>query len=141
MLIGGAVLAALGAAIGASAVALRPVRVEVTGMSMAPTLLPGDRVLAVRRRRYAVGDLVVVADPREPGRQMVKRVAALPYSSVGVAGITVEAGADEVVVLGDNPAASTDSRSLGPLRIGDIAGRCLYRYHPADRVGPLQEPG
>ena len=133
-----AALALLGAAFGVSAVWLRPMRVEVNGMSMAPVLLPGDRLLAVRARRYRVGDLVVVPDPRAPSRPLVKRVAALPRSSVGVRGLMVEAGDGEVVVLGDNPSASTDSRTLGPLRLSDISGRCVYRYHPSDRAGVLR---
>ncbi len=138
MLLARAALALLGAAVGATAVWFRPVRVEVEGMSMAPALLPGDRLLAVRLRRYRVGDLVVVPDPREPTRSLVKRIAALPRSSVGLRGLMVEAGDGEVVVLGDNPSASTDSRTLGPLRLSDIEGRCVYRYHPPERAGVLR---
>ena len=96
-------------------------RVEVHGDSMRPTLLPGDRLLVVRRRRAGPGDLVVVTDPRRTDRLMVKRVA-----SVDRRGWTVH---------GDNPPASTDSRSLGPLP--RVEGRPLYRYHPAERTGRL----
>ncbi|MBA2751535.1 MAG: nickel-type superoxide dismutase maturation protease [Actinobacteria bacterium] len=97
-------------------------RVEVEGDIMRPTLLPGDRLLVLRRRRASPGDLVVVADPRPPGRLMVKRVA----------------GADHLgwTVLGDNPAASTDSRTFGPL--ARLEGRPFYRYHPAHRAGRLR---
>lgn len=134
---GGTLLAALLAAGGAWGLWLRPLRVEVHGTSMAPTLLPGDRLLAVRARRYAVGDLVVLGDPREPTRQIVKRLAALPSRSVGLGELRVEAGPGEVVVLGDNPDGSTDSRVLGPVRLEHITGRCVYRYSPAHRVGPM----
>ena len=98
-------------------------RVSVVGDSMAPTLAPGDRLLVVGGARARVGDLVAVADPRLPGRTMVKRVAAV--------------GPEGVTVLGDNPAASTDSRSLGPLAENAIRGRAVYRYFPDDRRGLL----
>lgn len=105
----------------ATAVA-RPVRrVAVVGDSMRPTLEPGDRVLAVRGRRPRPGDLVVVPDPRGGGLLLVKRVAV-----VGPHGITV---------LGDNPAASTDSRTFGP--VSDVWGRAVHRYAPPGRAGPL----
>lgn len=96
-------------------------RVEVAGDSMRPALEPGDRVVAVRARRARPGDVVVVRDPRHPARLLVKRVA--------------EKGPGGVVVLGDNPAASTDSRAFGP--VTGIWGRARYRYAPADRAGWL----
>lgn len=67
---------------------------------MRPTLVPGDRVVAVRRwRPVRVGDIVLVADPREPSRWLVKRCAAVR---------------DHAVTLrGDNDTASTDSRTFG----------------------------
>ncbi|HEV3497055.1 MAG TPA: nickel-type superoxide dismutase maturation protease, partial [Actinomycetes bacterium] len=109
--------------VGAVVVALwlwRPVRrVEVAGDSMLPTLTHGDRLLVVHPARARVGDLVAVADPRSSERTMVKRVAAR-----GPGGVTV---------LGDNPGASTDSRTLGPLPPGAVRGRAVYRYFPDDR--------
>jgi nickel-type superoxide dismutase maturation protease len=102
----------------------RPVgRVEVTGDSMRPALLPGDRLLVLRGRRIHSGDVVAVADPRQPARTMVKRVAG--RSGAGV------------TVLGDNPAASTDSRAFGPVPSSTVRGRAVYRYFPADRRGLL----
>ena len=102
----------------------RPVvRVEVEGESMWPTLRPGDRLLLVRPRRVEVGDLVAFADPRAPARTLVKRVATL-----GPRGLTV---------LGDNAAASTDSRVLGPLAPASLKGRVVYRYLPEARRGPV----
>jgi nickel-type superoxide dismutase maturation protease len=98
-------------------------RVEVTGDSMAPTLEPGDRLLVLRRAPARVGDVVAVADPRLPSRTLVKRVAGR-----GPSGLTV---------LGDNPAASTDSRALGPLDPEAVRGRAVYRYFPDSRRGLL----
>jgi nickel-type superoxide dismutase maturation protease len=102
----------------------RPIgRVEVTGDSMLPALAPGDRLLVVRGRRARVGDVVALADPRSAERTVVKRVAAV--------------AADGVTVLGDNPAASTDSRTWGPVPASSIRGRAVYRYFPDSRRAQL----
>jgi nickel-type superoxide dismutase maturation protease len=102
----------------------RPVRrVEVVGPSMGPALLPGDRLLVLRGGRARPGDVVALADPREPARVIVKRVAA-----VGPEGITV---------LGDDASASTDSRTFGPVRPAAIRGRAVYRYAPEHRRGRI----
>lgn len=109
-------------------------RVRVTGRSMRPTLAPGDRLL-VRRRptRVQVGDLVVVRMP--DGIEAVKRLAGVEGDEValGVRG-RVRLGAGEVAVLGDDPAASTDSRRWGPLPSGAVRGRVVARYAPRERA-------
>jgi nickel-type superoxide dismutase maturation protease len=99
-------------------------RVEVAGTSMAPALLPGDRLLVRRTRRLRVGDLAVVVDPRAPARVLVKRVAA-----VSAAGVDVR---------GDNAAASTDSLAFGVVPRRLVRGRAWYRYAPAPRAGRLR---
>ena len=90
---------------------------------MAPTLEPGDRLLVLRvghRHPAAAGDLVAVrfretvpaAWPGEAGRRSRRR---------------------GVEVSGDNPGASTDSRTFGrlpPARLGLV----LYRYGPPRRA-------
>ena len=86
---------------------------------MRPTLLPGDRLVALRWRPARPGALAVVADPRRPSRLVVKRVTA-----VGPQGVTVE---------GDAPADSTDSRTFGP--VPRVWGRVVYRYGPPARAG------
>ncbi|HEV7862516.1 MAG TPA: nickel-type superoxide dismutase maturation protease [Acidimicrobiia bacterium] len=101
-------------------------RLQVSGESMAPTLIPGDRVIVLRglgplRPAIRVGDLVAVIDPRPPGRMMIKRVSELAR--------------DGVAVRGDNEAASTDSRHFGPVDPRNIRGRVIYRYFPEDRRG------
>jgi nickel-type superoxide dismutase maturation protease len=93
-------------------------RVEVEGESMQPTLAPGDRLLLRRRRpggHLAPGTIVALPDPRSgESRLMLKRVAA-------VAG-------DLVTLLGDNPAASTDSRTFGEVDRRRIPWVVLRRY-------------
>jgi nickel-type superoxide dismutase maturation protease len=101
----------------------RPRRVAVTGSSMAPGLLPGDRLLVVPARRLRPGDVVLVRDPRVPARRMVKRVAAVLPEGVDV--------------RGDDPDASTDSRLFGPVPRGLVEGRAAYRYAPPGRVGRI----
>ena len=113
-------------ALGGAALTLhRMGRMEVEGDSMSPTLLPGDRLLVLWSRRARTGDLVVVADPRHDERLMVKRVAGV--------------GPEGVTVVGDNPAASTDSRSFGP--VARVEGRPVYRYHPPERAGRFLDSG
>lgn len=96
-------------------------RLQVAGDSMRPTLEPGDRVVLVRTRHLRPGDRAVVAYPRAPDRLVVKRVTG------------VSAGG--LIVHGDNPAASTDSRDFGPVPPEEAVGRVLYRYVPAARRG------
>lgn len=81
---------------------------------MRPTLGPGDYVLvnrwAYRSRAPEVGDLVVLRNPEREREFLCKRI-------VGV----TDAGA--YVVVGDNAAASRDSRHFGPVPRGLIVGK------------------
>ena len=125
-------LAAIGQAIavllaGASvvgAVLVRPRRVAVEGRSMEPTLAPGDRLIVVRARTLHAGDVVAVRDPRDPAHILVKRIGAVLE--------------DEVVVRGDNPEASTDSRTFGPVPSSAVVGRVVRCYSPSWRAGPVR---
>jgi len=91
--------------------------VEVRGRSMAPALLPGDRLLVVRSLRAPrVGEVVLAQDPREPRRELVKRVAGF--------------GPGSVQLRGDNVAASTDAR-VAPDR---VRWRAVLCYWPPDRA-------
>jgi nickel-type superoxide dismutase maturation protease len=90
-------------------------RVEVNGDSMAPTYLPGDRLLLVRRfRPLRAGDVVAFDDPRGSAGRIVKRV-----TSVSPGGVEV---------LGDNPGSSTDSRAFGPVPQRSVEYLVIRRY-------------
>lgn len=98
--------------------------VEVRGRSMLPTLRPGDRLVVVRSIRPArVGQVVLALDPRDAGRELVKRVAAV--------------APDGVTLHGDNPALSTDGRTFGSLPNAAIRWRVVGRCWPLDRAGRL----
>lgn len=103
-------------------------RVAVEGGSMAPTLLPGDWLLAdpeaYRRQPPRVGQLVLVSDPRQPARLLVKRVAAV--------------SADGRLEVRGDAAASTDSRVFGSLDPASVEGQPWFRYWPARRMGRLR---
>ena len=96
--------------------------VEVRGRSMVPTLLPGDRLL-VARFTSRPGDVVLASDPRDPGRELIKRVASIDRG--------------RVTLRGDNPAASTDARSFGSIASSGVEWRVVARYWPLDRAGRL----
>ena len=82
-------------------------RVRVEGESMVPTYRPGQTLTALRRwRRVRAGDVVVVRDPRDARRWLLKRCVARR--------------GDMVELRGDNALASTDSRDFGPVRDSDV---------------------
>jgi nickel-type superoxide dismutase maturation protease len=112
-------------------------RIEITGESMVPALEPGDRVVVVRAGRLRTGDIVACADPRNPNRTVVKRVAALPGEHLDLDGGTSLAAGHGYVVLGDNSGASTDSRHFGPIGADLIIGRLIFRYLPDRRLGVM----
>ncbi|MFI7360808.1 S26 family signal peptidase [Streptomyces sp. NPDC050149] len=116
-------------------------RVTVAGESMAPTLMPGQVVIAHRVKgpgRLRTGDVVVLVKPERPGNwrwpaagkgaRLLKRLAALPgdpvpgpvASALGVSGAVPEGFA---VVLGDNAAASVDSRDFGFVPVDRVIAR------------------
>lgn len=99
--------------------ALPWLRVSATGLSMAPTLLPGDQLLVRRGGRVRAGDLVVVRRPDRPHLLVVKRVA--------------RATGGRWWLAGDNAAASDDSRVFGPVVTDDLVGRVVWRYWPPMR--------
>lgn len=77
-------------------------RIVVRGDSMLPRLWPGDVLVTVPAvLPLRLGQVVVARDPADPGHRVVKRVTGV--------------GDDRVVLRGDNPGRSTDSRTWGPV--------------------------
>lgn len=137
----GALLSA--ATVAALLIRRRLIVVSVSGLSMQPTLQPGDRVLVQRGvgRRLRTGALAVVVAPHAPLEDcpsaqrplLIKRIAAsagepLPVhlTTGALSGLTV-VPAGHVVVLGDNLDASVDSRQLGPISVQDVLGTVVRR--------------
>jgi phage repressor protein C with HTH and peptisase S24 domain len=93
--------------------------VAVAGVSMHPTLRPGDACLVLWGARARVGDVVVA---RLPGRGLgVKRAALLDADG-------------SVWLRSDNVAAGTDSATFGAVAGADVLGRVLARYWPRPSV-------
>jgi signal peptidase I len=123
--------------------------VKVTGRSMAPALMPGDRVLVRRRARHGLraGLIVVIGQPRTEclvwdgdapatgNSWVIKRVAAVHGDAVSdvarpAVGDVARVPVGMLVVLGDNP-NSTDSRTWGFLPAADVLGIAVRRLGPA----------
>ena len=89
---------------------------------MQPALRPGDRLVVSGWLPIRAGDVVVFRDPEAPSIWLVKRVASL-------------APGPAVLVRGDNPNVSRDSRHFGPVPRALVLGRAFYRYLPPGRRG------
>lgn len=105
---------------------------RIDGVSMTPTLWPGDRVL-VNRMIYApglppwlsrllpvrpvvAGDVVLARVPAAGRRSLVKRATAVDGQEPGGTGGTVW-------LLGDHRADSLDSRAFGAVPATELVGR------------------
>lgn len=91
--------------------------VQVAGDSMRPTTGSGDRWLVWRTDRIRPGQLVAAWHPERERLLVVKRA--------------VEQREHGWWLVGDNAAASDDSRTFGVVATEQILGRLLWRY----RVG------
>ncbi len=144
--------------------------VEVAGDSMQPALEAGDwlvvRLLDADSPPLEAGAIALARDPS--GRLLLKRVVGLPGETIELrdAGVLVDGRrlaetatqgpthpASELrtltrldrgtyYLLGDNRAASTDSRDHGAFRLGAttppaIEGVAVLRYWPLGRAGRL----
>lgn len=92
--------------------------VLISGDSMLPIIKNGDSVRvdlqAYAKRQPQIGEIVLVRHPFVKDLRMVKRIASIDNG--------------RYIVRGDNPRASTDSRSYGSLAADQILGRiCSFR--------------
>ena len=82
---------------------------------MEPLLPAGSRVVAIACQPEAllrVGDVVLARTPQRPGLEVVKRIAAID--------------GNHLVLVGDNPARSTDA----VVARDDVIGLIRWRYWP-----------
>ena len=95
----------------------------VAGASMEPALRDGDWLLLLPARSARPGQLVVVRDPADRRRLLVKRV--------------LRASPDGVEVESD--ARHRDHLApRGTIRSADVVGRPVFRYAPLRRAGPVR---
>lgn len=81
---------------------------------MWPTLNNGDTVLVMPRPTIREGDIILANHPYKSSVKIVKRVAEiLPDGAL--------------ILRGDNPVESTDSRSFGSISKRDVVGKVICR--------------
>ncbi len=92
-------------------------RFRVMGNSMLPLLRPGDTVLITTQPnpRLAANDIVVAYHPLKSQLKIIKRVASIQKNN-------------SLILSGDNPQESTDSRIFGPTSPKNIIGRVTCRF-------------
>ncbi|HEV3039352.1 MAG TPA: signal peptidase I [Candidatus Angelobacter sp.] len=142
----------------------QPVKVE--GGSMEPGLEDQERIfinkLVYRIEAIGRGDIIVFRYPRDPRKNFIKRVIAIPGDRIRIshgkvyvngqlilepyvpeqyqdsrsaAEITVPP--DSYFVMGDHRTMSNDSRDFGPVSRDLIYGKAVFGYWPVERVGVL----
>ncbi|MHB9863457.1 S26 family signal peptidase [Streptomyces sp. YIM S03343] len=117
----------------------RLVLVTVRGRSMEPAYYNRDRVLVVRGSRALRNRVIVVADPRDEDGFLIKRVLAAPGDPVPRDRVPAlshvpeqQVPSGKLVLLGDNPEQSLDSRQIGYFSSSGVLGGVLLRVfrHP-----------
>jgi signal peptidase I len=136
-------------------------RFRIEGPSMKPNLQEGQ-YLIINKIVYRLnppgrGDIVVFHHPRNPKRDLIKRVIGLPGEAVevrqdqvlidgaaleepyvlhqGGRSIRLDLGPDDYLVLGDNRPNSDDSRNWGVLKRDQIVGKAWISYWPPSDWG------
>ena len=84
----------------------------VEGDSMTPTLKHGDVVLINSNAEFGVGDVVLAKHPYRSSVRILKRIAEIEQNGT-------------LLLTGDNPAESTDSRIFGAVSIESIIGKVV----------------
>lgn len=127
--------------------------------SMAPAILPGDRITV--DTRGGTPDRGEIWAFSGPNSTLIKRVVGLPGETIEVAGgrvlvdgkplvesyptvpptytmSPVPLGPDQYFMMGDSRDASADSHVWGPLHRGKFLGRAEARFWPKGRIGPVR---
>lgn len=86
----------------------------VTGGSMLPTLNDGDVVLIGSTADISLGDIVVAQHPYKQSVKILKRVSEIDAEG-------------RLLLTGDNPSESTDSRTFGTVSLEYVYGKAVCR--------------
>ncbi|XP_073135237.1 mitochondrial ATP-independent inner membrane protease subunit 2-like [Henckelia pumila] len=121
------------------------------GDEMAPTIGTQGGTLLVRKipaadpMRVYVGDVVVLKDPTDSEKYLVRRLAAIEgyeMASTDAKDEPFVLEKDQCWVLADNenvkPKEAYDSRTFGPVTMADIVGRVIYCLRSAVDHGPVK---
>lgn len=121
------------------------------GEEMDPTIGTQGGTLLVRKiptpdpMRVHVGDVVVLKDPEDSANYLVRRLAAIEGYEMASKDANDESFVlekDQCWVLADNdklkPKEAYDSRTFGPVTMGNIVGRALYCLRNAVDHGPVK---
>lgn len=108
--------------------------------SMQPTLLDGQIVLSVcagspflHLDNLKLGDVVIARSPSDPRSRICKRVVGLPGDLLGYRNNSFRRDfvpEGKVWLEGDNSAVSRDSRTYGPVPLGLVEGKIVWRIWP-----------
>jgi signal peptidase I len=143
--------------------------IKINGKSMSPTLEDGDRVIISKiniRNSIRRFDIVVMHNPRQKKKPLVKRVIALPGESIELKngrvyinrkllqqhfikspgalltdplkGEPLILKSGQFFVMGDNRNFSKDSRVFGAVPVQLIYGKATFRYWPLSKFGSIK---
>jgi len=90
---------------------------RVEGDSMLPALRDGDLVLINPHADFEIGDIVLARHPFKQSVKIIKRIAEILPG-------------ERYILLGDNPAESSDSRQFGAIAAKDILGKAEAKIKP-----------
>ncbi len=92
----------------------------VEGNSMLPGVESGETVIVNPYVKPEIGDMVLTKHPYKKKVKILKRLAG--FSETG-----------SLILIGDNPGESTDSRTFGAVPIESLIGKVICRLNRNDR--------